>query len=76
MMRRRLPAVVAALALSLMAVFTGACGKGGGGGSSMSPTDTLKAYYDAANKKDVASAKKYLSSGTLKLMEEGAKKMG
>jgi hypothetical protein len=42
----------------------------------MSPTEVFKAYYDAAVKKDFASAKKYLSQGTIALMEEGAKKQG
>ena len=44
--------------------------------SDISPTDTVKAYYDAANKKDVAGIKKYLSKGTIRMMELGAKKMG
>ena len=39
----------------------------------LSPTDTLKAYIDAASKKDVAGMKSHLSQGTLKLMEDGAK---
>ncbi|MDT5059732.1 MAG: hypothetical protein QOH63_191 [Acidobacteriota bacterium] len=42
----------------------------------MSPTEVFKAYYDAAVKRDFASAKKYLSQGTIALMEEGAKKQG
>jgi predicted Rossmann fold nucleotide-binding protein DprA/Smf involved in DNA uptake len=41
----------------------------------LSPTDTLKAYIDAASRKDVAAMKSHLSSGTLKLMEDGAKAM-
>jgi hypothetical protein len=44
--------------------------------SELSPIATIKAYYDAAHKKDVKTAKKYLSQGTLEMMEEGAKKMG
>jgi hypothetical protein len=44
--------------------------------SGLSPKDTIKAYYDAAAKKDIATAKTYLSKGTLSMMEEGAKKMG
>lgn len=44
--------------------------------SGLSPKDTIKAYYDAAAKKDMAAAKGYLSQGTLAMMEEGAKKMG
>jgi hypothetical protein len=42
----------------------------------MSPTEVFKAYYDAAVKRDFASAKKYLSQGSIALMEEGAKKQG
>lgn len=72
---RRL-SLTATLALALMVVLTGACGKGGSTGGALSPTDTLKAYYDAANKKDVASIKKYLSKGTITIMEVGAKAMG
>jgi hypothetical protein len=80
MMKRRIH-IITALALALIVVFTGACNKnsntaGGSSSSSLSPTDTLKAYYDAANKKDVASIKKYLSKGTLNMMEVGAKNMG
>ena len=44
--------------------------------SGLSPKDTIKAYYDAAARKDMAAAKGYLSQGTLAMMEEGAKKMG
>ena len=68
MRKRRLPVIM--LALALMAALTMACGKGGGGAT---PTDALKAYIDAASKKDVAGMKSHLSQGTLKLMEDGAK---
>ena len=44
--------------------------------SILSPTDTLKAYYKAAKDKDIPGLKKYLSQGTLKIMEVGAKNMG
>jgi flagellar hook-associated protein FlgK len=40
------------------------------------PTEALKAYYDAARKKDVETAKKYLSKGTMQKMEEIAKAQG
>jgi predicted Rossmann fold nucleotide-binding protein DprA/Smf involved in DNA uptake len=56
--------------LALAAMLTVGCSKGGGGAT---PTDALKAYIDAASKKDVAGMKSHLSQGTLKLMEEGAK---
>jgi hypothetical protein len=80
MIKRRMPIIIS-LALALTVAFTGACNKSGGNmasgsGSSLSPTETLKAYYDAANKKDAAGLKKYLSQGTLKMMEVGAKKSG
>ena len=42
----------------------------------LSPTEVFKAYYNAAVNKDFATAKKYLSQGTIALMEEGAKKQG
>jgi len=80
MMKRR-SHIITALALALIVVFTGACNKnsntaGGSSSSSLSPTDTVKAYYDAANKKDVAGIKRYLSKGTISMMELGAKNMG
>jgi predicted Rossmann fold nucleotide-binding protein DprA/Smf involved in DNA uptake len=60
------------LALALAASLTMACGSKGGGAT---PTDALKAYIDAASRKDVAAMKSHLSQGTLKLMEDGAKAM-
>lgn len=57
-------------ALSLTVAFTSACNK------SMSPTDALKAYYDAAKKKDIDTVKKYLSRGSLEMMEQFAKARG
>ena len=47
-----------------------------GGATAGSPTAALRAYYDAAMRKDIATAKRYLSSGTMKMMEEGARRMG
>src|SRR5215210_3309344 len=47
-----------------------------GGDATGSPTAALRAYYQAAMNKDVTAAKKYLSTGTIALLEEGAKKMG
>lgn len=37
------------------------------------PTGALKSYYDAAKRKDVQTAKKYLSHGTLQMIEGIAK---
>ena len=62
--------VALGLALALVALVA-ACGK-----SASTPTDALKAYFEAAKKKDIATAKKYLSSGTLKMMEDLAKAQG
>jgi hypothetical protein len=42
----------------------------------LSPTETLRAYYKAATDKDAQGMKRYLSKGTIELMEEGAKMMG
>lgn len=47
-----------------------------GSATSMSPTEVFNAYYDAAIKKDFATAKQYLSKGTLDMMEVGAKAQG
>lgn len=58
------------LALALVALVA-ACSQ-----SASTPTAALKAYFDAAKKKDIATAKKYLSSGTLKMMEDLAKTQG
>jgi flagellar hook-associated protein FlgK len=48
----------------------------GGGATASSPTSALRAYYDAAMRKDITTAKKYLSTGTMRMMEEGARRMG
>jgi hypothetical protein len=47
-----------------------------GGEATGGPTAALRAYYQAGMNKDVATAKKYLSSGTLALLEGEAKKAG
>jgi flagellar hook-associated protein FlgK len=59
------------LALALGLTFVAACSK-----SASTPTAALKAYFEAAKKKDIATAKKYLSSATLKMMEDLAKAQG
>jgi flagellar hook-associated protein FlgK len=48
----------------------------GGSEAAGSPTAALRSYYQAAMNKDINSAKRYLSAGTMTLLEEGAKKMG
>jgi len=42
----------------------------------MSPTETMKAYYDAAKRKDAEAAKKFFSRGTTQVMEDLAKGQG
>jgi flagellar hook-associated protein FlgK len=51
-------------------------GSTSGGTTASSPTAALRGYYEAAMNKDIEKAKRYLSAGTMRLMEEGAKKMG
>jgi flagellar hook-associated protein FlgK len=48
----------------------------GGTAATGSPTAALRGYYQAAMNKDINAAKRYLSAGTMALLEEGAKKMG
>ena len=55
---------------------TSSSSTGGATAAAGSPTAALKAYYEAANKRDFEAAKRYLSAGTMRVMEEGAKKMG
>jgi flagellar hook-associated protein FlgK len=47
-----------------------------GGAAAGSPTAALRAYYDAAMRKDIPTAKRYLSAGTMRMMEDGARRMG
>jgi hypothetical protein len=73
MMKRKMSGILTlVLALSVMMLGT-ACSKGSAG---MTPTAVFKAYYDAAMKKDFTTAKKYLSKGSVALMEAGAKQQG
>lgn len=44
--------------------------------SALSPTETMKALNEAAKKKDTAAIKKFVSKGTLALMEDRAKEQG
>jgi hypothetical protein len=73
MIKRNLSVILTlALALSVVAFGT-ACSKTAAG---KTPTEVFKAYYDAAAKKDFATAKGYLSKGSIDLMEMGAKQQG
>ncbi|HYG82930.1 MAG TPA: nuclear transport factor 2 family protein [Pyrinomonadaceae bacterium] len=47
-----------------------------GGAEAGKPTAALRAYYEASLRKDIPAAKRYLSAGTMQMMEEGAKQMG
>src|SRR5215217_526082 len=51
-------------------------GTTGGAATAGSPTAALRAYYEAGIRKDVSTAKRYLSTGSLKVLEEGARAMG
>jgi hypothetical protein len=42
--------------------------------SALSPTDTLRALSEASNKHDPEGIKRFLSEGTLKLLDDSAKK--
>ena len=55
---------------------TGGGTSGGGGAAASSPMGALRAYYEAVVKRDGSTAKRYLSAGTIKIIEEDAKKAG
>ncbi|HEX8843256.1 MAG TPA: DUF2950 family protein [Pyrinomonadaceae bacterium] len=75
-MKRAVP-VITAMAVMLMVVFVGACSKGDQSSKkSLTPTETLKAYIEAAKNKDAAGLKSYLSKGTIEMMEKEAKGKG
>jgi hypothetical protein len=60
------------LGLALVIALTSfACGRFGS-----SPTNTLKAFYEATQKKDAEGIKKTLSKGTLEMLEGFAKAQG
>ena len=62
-------AALAIAALLVIALSGAACGK-----KNSTPTETFKAFYEAAKKRDAASIKKTLSKGLLGKLEEDAKK--
>lgn len=55
---------------------TGSGTTGGSVPAAGSPTAALRAYYEAGMKKDIATAKRYLSAGSIKVLEQGARNMG
>ncbi|PYS51336.1 MAG: hypothetical protein DMF68_04845 [Acidobacteria bacterium] len=63
--RRGLVAIITLLAIALMGA--AACGK------KSTPTDTFKAFYDAAKKKDAEAMKKTISKNLLSKLDEMAK---
>jgi hypothetical protein len=67
-MKIREHAVLATIALLVVALSGAACGK------KSTPTETFKAFYEAAKKKDAAGIKKALSKGLLSKLEDEAKK--
>jgi hypothetical protein len=73
MMKRKLSGILTLVLALTVVVFGTACSKGSAG---KTPTEVFKAYYDAAAKKDFATAKTYLSKGSIDLMEMGAKQSG
>jgi hypothetical protein len=72
MTKRKLTGILTLVLALTVGMFGTACSKGAAG----TPTEVFKAYYDAAAKKDYAGVKKYLSKGSIDLMELGAKKSG
>jgi serine/threonine protein kinase len=44
--------------------------------SEPSPTSALRAYYEAALRKDISAEKRYLSAGTMGMMEDAGKQAG
>src|SRR5438128_10945789 len=67
-MKIREHAALATIALLLIALSGAACGK------KSTPTETFKAFYDAARKKNAAGIKKTLSKGLLSKLEDDAKR--
>ena len=49
---------------------------GGGGAAAGSPMAVVRAYYEAALRKDTPAAKRYLSAGTIRMLEDGARESG
>lgn len=60
----------ALVALAVLALMAAACG---GGGAGQTPTATVKAYAEAAKKKDVQGVKNTMSKGSLEMVGEFAK---
>ena len=67
-MRIRLAARLTVAALLVLALGAAACGK-----KNQTPTETFKAFYEAAKKKDAAAMKKTLSKSLLEKVETLAK---
>jgi len=67
--RQTTRSLVAVAALLAIALFSAACGK-----KASTPTETFKAFYEAAKKKYGAGIKKTLSKNLLGKLEDEAKK--
>lgn len=67
-MKTRGRAALAAVTLFAVALSGAACGK------KSTPTETFKAFYEAAKKKDAAGIRKTLSKGLLSKLEDEAKR--
>ncbi len=59
--------------IALCAFFIAGCSNTANNPSSRTPTETLKALGEAGKKKDVAETKKFLSKGSLEMLEKLAK---
>ena len=60
--------------IALLAIILAGCGGGGAVKREEMPTDVLKKFVEASQKKDVETMKQTLSAGTLRMIEESARK--
>lgn len=68
-MKIRERAALVTIGLLMVALSGAACGK-----KNSTPTETFKAFYEAAKKRDAAGIKKTLSKGLLNKLEDEAKR--
>jgi len=60
--------------IALVALFFIGCGGAANAPQTASPTDVLKIYIDASDRKDFAAIKQTFSKGTIKMYEDAAQK--
>jgi len=60
--------------IALVALFFIGCGGAANAPPTASPTDVLKTYIDASDRKDLAALKQTFSKGTMKMYEDAAQK--